>query len=133
MHVVWTIHIELIRTVVIELGRVPPGVNYEVLTTQIDDFVESYLQLPLEEVSMGQALKDMISIIHEHHIILPAKTFNLLRVVMMLEGTGKALNPKFSISSILQNIKDSLRKRVQSIWVPSTIPTSPLRTKESAI
>lgn len=94
--------IELIRTVVIELGRVPPGVNYEVLTTQIDDFVESYLQLPLEEVSMGQALKDMISIIHEHHIILPAKTFNLLRVVMMLEGTGKALNPKFSISSILQ-------------------------------
>ena len=61
-----------------------------------------YASQPLEQLSLGNALSDMVQIIHRYKIKLPAQVAMLLKTLITLEGTGKLLSPSFSLIELLQ-------------------------------
>lgn len=94
---------EQIKNAIMELGTVPIYCDQDLLTTQIEDFIEDHLYLSLKEFDMSKAINQSIEIIQLHHIILPANISLLLRVLAMFEGTARMLAPAFNLTDLFQD------------------------------
>jgi ubiquinone biosynthesis protein len=102
---------EHIKNTIFEMTTLPKGVDYEMLTNQIDDFIDKYLDLPLNEFDMSAAIEDITLIIQQHHLIVPPKMTSLLRVVALLEGSSRLLNPEFNIAVLFEKYQIKIFKR----------------------
>lgn len=94
-----------------ELGSVPRELNPETLATEIDDFLAEYAALSINELDLGSALDRMMEIIRNFQIVLPSRVSLLIKVLVMLEGTARGLNPQFSMAEIIQPYQSKIVKR----------------------
>jgi ubiquinone biosynthesis protein len=102
---------EHIKNTILDMCTLPRNVDYDAFTNQIDQFLENYLDLPLNELDMSAAIKEGISIIQEHHLIMPANISTLMRVVVLLEGSSRLLNPDFNIAVLFEKYHFKIIKR----------------------
>jgi ubiquinone biosynthesis protein len=86
----------------VRLGSVPPDFDRNLLRADIDNFLTEYADLPLEELDLGAALKGITDIIRAHRILLPVSISLLLRLLIMLDGTGRQMNAAFSLAEVLR-------------------------------
>jgi ubiquinone biosynthesis protein len=87
---------------VVRLGSVPPDFNRDALRAEIGEFVADYAGQSLENFDLSGALNAMTEIIRRYGIILPSSCSMLLKVLVMLEGTSRQLDPKFSLSEVMK-------------------------------
>lgn len=102
---------EHIKNTILDICTLPKGANYDLLTYQIEGFVDNFLNLPLNEFDMNAAIEEITQVIQEHHIIIPPNISSLLRVVAMLEGSSKLLNPNFNIAVLFEKYHLKILKR----------------------
>lgn len=102
---------EHIKNTILEMCTLPKTVDFDILTLQIDEFIEKYLDLPLNEFDISAALNDGVGIIQQHHLILPPNVSNLLRVVGLLEGSSRLLNPNFNIAVLFKKYHHKILQR----------------------
>jgi ubiquinone biosynthesis protein len=96
---------------IVRLGSVPPDFDRMALRADIDNFLVEYADLPLELLDIGAALKGITDIIRSHHILLPVSISLLLRLLIMLDGTGRQMNASFSLAEVLRPYYAQLLKR----------------------
>jgi ubiquinone biosynthesis protein len=58
--------------------------------------------MPLEQFQLGTALNELTDAIRRYHVLLPPPLALLLRVVVVLEGTGRMLSPAFNLVELLE-------------------------------
>ena len=109
---------EHIKNTIFNMFRLPNDVDYDALTYQIETFVDKYLGIPLNAFDMSSAMKEVTSIIKEHHISIPPNMSSLMHVVGLLEGSSKLLNPNFNIAVLFEKHQYKILKRRLS---PKTI------------
>ena len=102
---------EQIKNTVVDMCTVPKSIDYDLLNTRIDEFLERYLDLPLNEFDMSAAITEGMSIIQQNHLILPPKMTGLFRVVVLLEGSSRLLNPDFNIAVLFEKYHYKILKR----------------------
>ncbi|WP_075602490.1 ABC1 kinase family protein [Saccharicrinis aurantiacus] len=102
---------EHIRNTILDMCSIPKDIDYDELSSQIEEFINKYIDLPLNEFDMSASIEECTSIIHQYHLILPASMSNLLRVVMLLEGSSRLLNPDFNIVVLFKNYHYKIIKR----------------------
>lgn len=102
---------EYIKNTIFNMFTLPKDVDYEALTYQIDTFIDKYLGIPLNEFDMSSAIKECTSIIQEHHISIPANMSSLMRVVTLLEGSSRLLNPSFNIAILFEKYQYKILQR----------------------
>jgi ubiquinone biosynthesis protein len=95
----------------VQLGSVPPDLDRAELRADIDNFLAEYADLPLEQLDLGAALKELTGIIRNHRILLPVSISLLLRLLIMLDGTGRQMNASFSLAEVLKPYYAQLLKR----------------------
>ena len=67
----------------------------------------------LEQFQLGSALNDLKAAIRRYHVLLPPPLSMLLRVLIILEGTGRLLAPRFNLVEVLESHQRTLAlKRV---------------------
>lgn len=93
---------EHIKNTLFNMFTLPSGIDYDAVTYQIDEFIDQYLGVPLNEFDMSSAIKDGMAIIQQHHITIPANMSSLMRVVTLLEGSSRLLNPDFNIALLFE-------------------------------
>ena len=94
------------------VGSVPPDFDELALQNDIDEFVAEYADCSLSELDLRHALREMIELIRRHHITLPVGITLLLKVLIMLDGTSKALDPDFSLAELIAPYRtQALRRR----------------------
>ena len=93
---------EQLTDVVTRLGKVPPNLNRGQLQADIEEFVAEHVGLALSEFDSTAALNALTEIIRTHHILLPTGVSSLLRLLVMLEGTIRILDPDFNLMEALQ-------------------------------
>jgi ubiquinone biosynthesis protein len=93
---------EHIKNTIFNMFTLPPGVDYDLVSYQIDEFIDKYLGIPLNEFDMSSAIKESMAIIQQHHITIPANMSNLMRVVTLLEGSSRLPNPDFNIALLFE-------------------------------
>ncbi|MFD1292354.1 ABC1 kinase family protein [Lutibacter holmesii] len=102
---------EHIKNTIFNMFTLPKGVDYDTLTYQIDEFIDKYLGVPLNEFDMSSAIKEGTSIIQEHHIFIPVNMSSLMRVVTLLEGSSRLLNPDFNIAILFEKYQYKILER----------------------
>ena len=94
-----------------ELGAVPRDLDANELRSELGEFLAEYGTQNLVEFDLGGALNRMMEIIRRFSIILPSRVSLLIKVLVMLEGTARELNPKFAITELLQPYQANIVRR----------------------
>jgi ubiquinone biosynthesis protein len=82
------------------------------LTLEIQVFVDQYHGLPLKQLKLGAMLSDLVAILRQHQLMLPADMALLVKAFISLEGMGRELDPDFDIASeAMPMLEQSLRAR----------------------
>lgn len=72
-------------------------VDEDKLAADLAEFLFNYENLPLKDIRFGQLLNDIIAIMREHAIVLPADLTLLFKALITLEGLGRQLDPDFQM------------------------------------
>jgi ubiquinone biosynthesis protein len=91
-----------LTSLVMRLGAVPPGLDEPALSVDLSEFVVHYANQPIDSFDLAGALSEMIEIIQRYRIALPASLAMLIKVLVMLEGTVRLLEPTFSLMELIQ-------------------------------
>lgn len=91
-----------ITEVVARIGEVPGDFDEAELLCAIQELIDEYSHQSLDEFDLSGCLHQIVEIIREHRIYLPAKVAMLLKVLVMLEGTSQQLSPSFSLAEIIE-------------------------------
>ncbi|HEX2965204.1 MAG TPA: AarF/ABC1/UbiB kinase family protein [Syntrophorhabdaceae bacterium] len=89
-----------ISTLVAELrkiGIVEDLDNSKDFKADVRDLVERYYGVPLKRLQMGPVLKEVMSIIRQYKIHLPADFAMIARTLLISEGVGRTLDPDFNL------------------------------------
>jgi ubiquinone biosynthesis protein len=100
-----------LTAVITRVGSVPMGLDREGLSADIVDFLTYYGSQPLDQFDLAGALTAMTEIVRRYHILLPAGMALLIKVLVMLEGTSRLLNPQFHLIHLLQPYQEKLVRR----------------------
>ncbi|GAA4471090.1 AarF/ABC1/UbiB kinase family protein [Novipirellula rosea] len=91
-----------ITEVVASVGEVPIGFDEPELMSAIQELIDEYAYQSLGEFDLSGCLHEIVEIIREHRIYLPAKVAMLLKVLVMLEGTAHQLSPTFCLAELIE-------------------------------
>src|SRR5581483_10952033 len=87
----------LMTRIIIRLCAVPRTTDTSALAADVSDFLSYYGSQTLGQLQLGAALTEMTDIIRKHELILPSRVSLLIKVLVMLEGTARQLNPTFNL------------------------------------
>src|SRR5262245_49967945 len=90
-----------LTSMVMRLGSVPPGLDEPSLSVDLAEFVSHYANQPVDSFDLAGALTEMIEIIQQYRIVLAPSLAMLIKVLVMLEGTARMLQPDFSLMELL--------------------------------
>ena len=68
----------------------------QVLTVEIEAFVDQYSSLALKDLSLTVMMGDLMALLRDHNLILPADLALLIKTYITLDGLGRHLNPDFN-------------------------------------
>ncbi|ATA60004.1 2-octaprenylphenol hydroxylase [Geobacillus stearothermophilus] len=96
------------------LGLVPDEADEEKLRDDIDDLREKYYRVPLGEISLGEAVGDLLTVAFRHGIRIPSDLTLLGKALLTVEGVVEMLDPQFRIMDVAEPfgrklLKDRLR------------------------
>lgn len=94
-----------ITELIAQVGDVPPEFDAGALEGEVADQLAFYHGMPLEQFELGSALNELTDAIRRYRVMLPAPLALLLRVLVMLEGTGRTLAPGFNLVELLEPYK----------------------------
>ncbi|WP_231735395.1 ABC1 kinase family protein [Gracilibacillus massiliensis] len=80
-----------------KMGVVPEEVNKHELQGDIDKFIIKYYDIPLSEMSLGEAITDLFFIANEHKITIPTDLTLVGKTLLTMEGVVEPLAPDLSI------------------------------------
>jgi ubiquinone biosynthesis protein len=103
-----------LTSLVTRLGAVPPGFDEAALSVDLSEFVSHYANQPIDTFDLGGALTEMIEIVQRYHIALPSSLAMLIKVLVMLEGTARILEPNFSLMELIQPYQKKMLLRRMS-------------------
>ncbi len=96
--------VRLVETV----GSPSRPVDSALLRADVSDFVESYYEVPLDQLKLGPMLTDFVSIMANHGLRCPPNFLLLIRAFITLEGLGRSLDPKFNLASEVAPVVERL-------------------------
>lgn len=100
-----------LAAVVMRVGATPIGLDEKGLGLDLADFTAHYAHQQADRFELAEALTELFELIRRHSIILPSALSMLLKVLVMLEGTGRRLAPTFSLMEVLQPYRQKMIKR----------------------
>ena len=92
---------------IIQVGDIPYRFDPSALECEVADQLAYYHGMPLEQFQLGSALNELTDAIRRYRILLPPTLSLLVRVMVMLEGTGRMLSPSFNLVELLGSYRRS--------------------------
>ncbi|MFZ7102528.1 MAG: ABC1 kinase family protein [Peptococcaceae bacterium] len=101
---------EGVISAITRMGLVPDDANMRLLRSDVDQLREKYYNIPLSQISLGEAVKELFSVAYQHHIRIPADLTLLAKTLLTIEGTAEQLDPELSIIKIAEPFGRQLLK-----------------------
>lgn len=94
-------------------GEITDSLNIRALKRDLSEFIDSYYEIPLQEVEVGRMLLEFLEIITTYHIKFQPDLMLLAKALVVIEGMGRALDPQFDMVSHLRPFMESaMRERI---------------------
>lgn len=94
--------VSMLTALIKRVGNCPYDLNESALSNDIADFVGQYSTQLVSHFDMSGALRDFVSVVRSYDITLPSEASLLIKVLVTLEGTGRQLNPDFSLMEVMK-------------------------------
>src|SRR5690606_35109228 len=98
-------------SVVMRLGSTPPGLNESALATDLADFVDQYAYQSMQHFDVTGAFTEFVEIVRRYQIILPSSVALLIKVLLMLAGMAKMLEPDFCLMELIEPYRRQVLRR----------------------
>ncbi|MCA9079423.1 MAG: AarF/ABC1/UbiB kinase family protein [Planctomycetaceae bacterium] len=99
---------------VLEVGKPSQKIDHSLLRADVQDFIETYYGLPLEQLRVDRMLNDFVAILGNYGLRCPADLMLLIRAIVTLEGVGRTLDPHFNLAGELAPfVEQMIRKRYE--------------------
>jgi ubiquinone biosynthesis protein len=79
-------------------GIIEDGADTKDLKSDLTDLLDTYYSPEIKNVKIGQMLSDLMSIIGKYDFNRPRELAELTRTLLILEGAGRQLDPKFNLA-----------------------------------
>jgi ubiquinone biosynthesis protein len=106
------------------------GVEVEQLTADVEEFLDQYHGVPLKQLDLGSMLSDVVSVLRNHGLALPADLALLIKVFITLEGMGRQLDPEFDMAA---ECAPFLQRALLAHYAPGVVMERGLRNLGGAI
>jgi len=68
----------------------------QMLIVDLEAFVDQYSSLALKDLNLTDMMSDLMTILRDHKLILPADLALLIKTYITMDGLGRHLNPEFN-------------------------------------
>lgn len=103
--------VHMLVSLVKRVGSCPLDLDESELGNEISDFTGHFASQTLSSFDMSGALNEFVDIVRRFQIALPAEAAMLIKVLVQLEGTGRLLDPDFSLMEIMKPFHRKLMLR----------------------
>jgi ubiquinone biosynthesis protein len=94
-------------------GEITDTLNIRALKRDLSEFIDSYYEIPLQEVEVGRMLLEFLEIITTYHIKFQPDLMLLAKALVAIEGMGRDLDPKFDMVTHLRPfIESAVKERI---------------------
>ncbi|WP_207218930.1 ABC1 kinase family protein [Pengzhenrongella frigida] len=107
----------LVGAVLEMCGRSRPG-DRQGLRDSVDVLVRRYAGRPLAEIPVVALVAEAIDLLRAHHLQLPREVALLLKVLVMVDGLGRQLDPEFDLWGVLTPFT---RRLVREAFAPQAV------------
>ena len=83
--------------VITSTGEVSESLNVTALKKGLAEFIDTYLDIPLKDIEVGRMLLEFIDLVSTHRIKLQPDLTMLVKVLVVVEGMGRKLDPHFDM------------------------------------
>jgi len=83
-------------------GDISDSLDSRSLKRDLSNFMDGYYEMPLKELEVGRMLLEFIEIITMHSIRIQPDLMLLAKSLVLIEGTGRALDPAFDMADHLR-------------------------------
>ncbi|HEX7804888.1 MAG TPA: AarF/ABC1/UbiB kinase family protein [Cellulomonas sp.] len=110
----------LTRAVLDMCGQSRPR-DRDALRSSLDRLVRHYAARPLAEIPTAELIAEVIAVLRAHHLQLPREMALLLKVLVMVDGLGRQLDPAFDLWGVLTPF---IRRLVLESFAPDAVARS---------
>lgn len=82
-----------------ELNILTPELDIDGLRQDLLYLIHYYYDVPIDKINVTDILNEVFRFLRKYKVYMPTQLATLAKTIITLEGTGRQLNPKFSISS----------------------------------
>jgi ubiquinone biosynthesis protein len=107
--------VDKIISILLYSGDITDIPNTRFLKRDLSDFIDSYYEIPLQEVVVGRMLVEFIEIIAAYHIRFRPDFMLLAKALMTIEGMGRELDPEFNMIENLRPFMESASREKVSL------------------
>lgn len=97
----------------LQSGDITEGLNTRHLRRDLSEFIDSYYEIPLQEIEVGRMFSEFIEIVTTHQIRMQADLMLLGKTLITVEGMGRELDPDFDMVEHLRPfIENAIKARL---------------------
>lgn len=96
-------NIDRIIYILMELDSITEDTHIPTLRHELSYLIHYYYDISIEKVSLSNLFNEIFRFARNNKLSLPSQFVMLGRAIMTLEGTGRLINPQFSIGSVGQD------------------------------
>ncbi|MGL4514374.1 MAG: ABC1 kinase family protein [Lacipirellulaceae bacterium] len=91
----------LLCAALLRIGEAPPELDERAFAQEIAEFVDRFGRQDMGRIDLTAALTELFRIVRRRRVVLPAAISLLLKLLVMLEGTGRTLRKDFALLEAL--------------------------------
>ncbi len=95
-------------------GDISDNLNVRALKRDLSNFVDSYYEIPLQDIEVGRMLIEFIEIITIYNIRIQPDLMLLAKSLVIIEGMGRNLDPDFNMVEHLRPFMEKALKQKYS-------------------
>jgi ubiquinone biosynthesis protein len=109
----------------LDMGVSPPQHGRAALARDLDRMLVDIYDQPLGDIALGSVLRNVLALLREHRLRMPAHLSLLFKTIVMSEALGTLLDPTFRITYVLEPYVGRL---LRSAYAPDTIGKQLIRS-----
>ena len=109
-------------------GELMDEANIRHLRRDLNEFIDDYYEVPLQEIKVGRLLTEFVEILTRYRIKFPSDLMLLAKALVTIEGVGRQLDPDFDMIS---HLRPFMEKLLHERVAPGSLTRELLRTTKA--
>lgn len=93
-------NVDRVIYILMEMDALNTEIDISGLRQDLLYLMHYYYDVPIDKISIGDIMNEVFRFFRKYKVSIPSQLATLAKTVITLEGTGRELNPDFSVSSI---------------------------------